>query len=90
MEKDAIVNHTAHGLPTVTGFTETFVMAALFLVVCVLAGLFRNTARFHALGLQPLAALLFALGYLATALRDLLAPAGAAAPATPAGAARAA
>ena len=34
-----IVGHTAHGLPTVTGFTDTFVMAALFLVVCVLAGL---------------------------------------------------
>ncbi len=34
-----IVGHTAHGLPTVTGFNDTFVMAALFLVVCVLAGL---------------------------------------------------
>jgi MFS family permease len=34
-----IVDHTAHGLPTVTGFVDTFVMAALFLVVCVLAGL---------------------------------------------------
>ncbi len=59
------------------------------LVVCVLAGLFRNTARFHALGLQPLAALLFALGSLATTLRELLAPAEAA-PLAPAGAARAA
>ena len=52
------------------------------LVVCVLAGLFRNTAQFHALGLQPLAALLFAAGYLAGALRALFAPA-AVAPATP-------
>ena len=34
-----IVNHTAHGLPTVTGFVQTFVMATAFLVVCVLAGL---------------------------------------------------
>jgi MFS family permease len=34
-----IVDHQAHGLPTVTGFTETFVMAAAFLVVCMLAGL---------------------------------------------------
>jgi EmrB/QacA subfamily drug resistance transporter len=33
-----IANHTAHGLPTVTGFTETYVMATLFLVVCALAG----------------------------------------------------
>jgi hypothetical protein len=34
-----IVDHQAHGLPTVTGFNETFVMAAAFLVVCMLAGL---------------------------------------------------
>jgi uncharacterized membrane protein YesL len=34
-----IVDHQSHGLPTVTGFTETFVMAAAFLVVCLLAGL---------------------------------------------------
>ena len=34
-----IVDHTAHGLPTVTGFVDAFVMAALFLVVCVAAGL---------------------------------------------------
>jgi MFS family permease len=34
-----IADHTAHGLPTVTGFTDTYVMAASFLVVCVLAGL---------------------------------------------------
>ena len=34
-----IVDHQAHGLPTVTGFNETFVMAAGFLIVCVLAGL---------------------------------------------------
>lgn len=34
-----IVDHMAHGLPTVTGFEDTFVMAAAFLVVGVLAGL---------------------------------------------------
>ena len=34
-----IVDNTAHGLPTVTGFDDTFVMATAFLVVCVLAGL---------------------------------------------------
>jgi EmrB/QacA subfamily drug resistance transporter len=34
-----IVDHMARGFPTVTGFVEAFVMAALFLVVCVLAGL---------------------------------------------------
>lgn len=35
-----IAGHTgADGLPAVTGFTETFVMAAVFLVVCTLASL---------------------------------------------------
>ena len=34
-----IVDHQSGGLPTVTGFNETFVMAAAFLVVCLLAGL---------------------------------------------------
>ena len=34
-----ISDNTAHGLPTVTGFDDAFVMAAVFLVVCVLAGL---------------------------------------------------
>src|SRR5436309_3420937 len=34
-----IATHTAHGLPTVTGFTETYVMATLFLIVCVVAAL---------------------------------------------------
>ena len=31
----------------------------LLLLTCVLAGLFPGTSHFHALGLQPLAALLF-------------------------------
>ena len=34
-----IVDNTAHGLPTVTGFEETFLMATGFLIVCILAGL---------------------------------------------------
>jgi MFS family permease len=33
-----IAAHTAHGQPTVTGFTETFLMATGFLFVCLLAG----------------------------------------------------
>jgi MFS family permease len=34
-----IAAHTAHGFPTVTGFTDTFLMATGFLVVSLLAGL---------------------------------------------------
>jgi MFS family permease len=34
-----IAAHTANGLPTVTGFTETFLMATGFLIVSFLAGL---------------------------------------------------
>jgi len=34
-----IAAHTAKGHPAVTGFTETFVMATGFLVVCLIAGL---------------------------------------------------
>jgi MFS family permease len=34
-----IVENTAHGLPTVTGFNDTFLMATGFLVVCAVAGL---------------------------------------------------
>jgi MFS family permease len=33
-----IASHTAHGQPTVSGFTETFLMATGFLLVCLLAG----------------------------------------------------
>jgi MFS family permease len=33
-----IAAHTLHGQPTVTGFTETFVMATGFLIVCLFAG----------------------------------------------------
>jgi EmrB/QacA subfamily drug resistance transporter len=34
-----IANNHAHGYPTVTGFTDTFVMATGFLILCVLSGL---------------------------------------------------
>ncbi len=34
-----IVDNMRHGVPTATGFVETFVMATGFLVVCVVAGL---------------------------------------------------
>jgi EmrB/QacA subfamily drug resistance transporter len=34
-----IAGNVAHGFPTVTGFTDTYLMATAFLVVCVLAGL---------------------------------------------------
>ena len=32
-----IVDNQAHGLPSVTGFDATFLMATVFLIVCVLA-----------------------------------------------------
>jgi len=35
-----IAAHFAHGHPAVTGFTETFLMATGFLVVCLFAGIF--------------------------------------------------
>jgi len=34
-----IAENMAHGLPTVTGFTDTFLMATGFLVLCFGAGL---------------------------------------------------
>jgi MFS family permease len=34
-----IAGNVAHRLPTVTGFTDTYLMATVFLVVCVMAGL---------------------------------------------------
>jgi EmrB/QacA subfamily drug resistance transporter len=40
-----IVNNQAHGLPTVTGFNEGFVLAAAFLIVCTLSGLLIPTHR---------------------------------------------
>jgi EmrB/QacA subfamily drug resistance transporter len=40
-----IAENTAHGLPTVTGFTETFLMATGFLLLCFVAGLLVPKAR---------------------------------------------
>lgn len=55
-----IVNHQAHGLPTVTGFNEGFVLAAAFLIVCTLSGLLipahRPAAAPHPLAEPQLAA----------------------------------
>jgi sugar phosphate permease len=34
-----IAGHIVHGKPAVTGFTETFVMATGFLILCFVAGL---------------------------------------------------
>ena len=40
-----IAENTANGLPTVTGFTETFLMATGFLLLCFVAGLLVPKAR---------------------------------------------
>jgi MFS family permease len=40
-----IAAHIAHGRPTVTGFTETFLMATGFLLICLLAGALVPKAR---------------------------------------------
>jgi EmrB/QacA subfamily drug resistance transporter len=47
-----IVDHTAHRLPTVTGFTDTYLMATAFLAVCVLAGLLVPAMRAAATSLK--------------------------------------
>jgi MFS family permease len=47
-----IVGNTVHGIPTVTGFTETFLMATAFSVVCVFAGLLIPGSRRRARSLQ--------------------------------------
>jgi EmrB/QacA subfamily drug resistance transporter len=51
-----IVDHMSHGLPTVTGFEDTFVLATGFLIVCVLASLLipaRRAASPIATRVQP-------------------------------------
>jgi EmrB/QacA subfamily drug resistance transporter len=40
-----IAHNMAHGYPTVTGFTDTYLMATAFLIVCVVACLLIPTAR---------------------------------------------
>ncbi len=48
-----IAGHTHHGLPASTGFTDTFVMATAFLVVCALAALLVPGRREAALRVRP-------------------------------------
>jgi MFS family permease len=50
-----IADHVAHGLPTVTGFVDSYAMETAFLVVCVLASLLVPTLRAatRAPGVQP-------------------------------------
>ncbi len=54
-----IVNNTVHGVPTLAGFTESFLMATAFLVVCTLSALIvptrREARRVVALEPQPAA-----------------------------------
>jgi len=40
-----IVDNQAHGLPSVAGFNDTFLMATLFLIVCVVASVLVPSAR---------------------------------------------
>ena len=40
-----IVDNTAHGLPTITGFLDTYWMATAFLIVCAVAGALIPTLR---------------------------------------------
>jgi MFS family permease len=42
-----IANNVAHGLPTVTGFTDSFVLEAVFLVIAMLAGTLVPVMREH-------------------------------------------
>jgi hypothetical protein len=48
-----IADHTANGLPALAGFTDTFLMATGFLVVCTLAALLIPRAGGTAYGLEP-------------------------------------
>jgi MFS family permease len=49
-----IADHTGPGgLPTVTGFIETFWMATAFLVVCTVAGLLIPSSRAASTALEP-------------------------------------
>ena len=50
-----IAEHTSANLPTVTGFTETFVMATGFLVLCFFAGLLVPKALGHSSADEPIA-----------------------------------
>jgi MFS family permease len=42
-----LADNVSHGLPTVTGFTDSFVLEAIFLVVAMLAGVLVPVVREH-------------------------------------------
>jgi MFS family permease len=48
-----IADNTAHGLPTVTGFTISYLLAAGFLVVCTIAGLLVPVGRARPRAVEP-------------------------------------
>jgi MFS family permease len=48
-----IANNITHGLPNITGFVATYVMATVFLVVCVLAGLLVPRAKVAPSAIAP-------------------------------------
>jgi EmrB/QacA subfamily drug resistance transporter len=48
-----IVDNQAHGLPSVAGFNDTFLMATLFLIVCVVASVLVPSARSASDELSP-------------------------------------
>jgi MFS family permease len=50
-----VAGSTLHGLPTLTGFTQTFAMSALFLAGCVVAGLLVPARGRAVPSLQPAA-----------------------------------
>ena len=50
-----VAGSTLHGLPTLTGFTKTFAMSALFLAGCVIAGLLVPARRPAVPSLRPAA-----------------------------------
>jgi predicted MFS family arabinose efflux permease len=48
-----VAGHMVHGLPALTGFTQTFAMSALVLVGCVVAGLLVPARSLAVASLQP-------------------------------------
>ena len=51
-----IADHVHDGLPTITGFTDTFAMATIFLLVCVFASTLVPSQRARALVVEPASA----------------------------------
>jgi hypothetical protein len=50
-----VAGHIVHGLPALTGFTQTFAMSALVLVGCVVTGLLVPARSLAVASLQPAA-----------------------------------